>query len=52
MARQPPRPLNIMEDDSAKFCLRKEEDFDECEVSFTVLKDKLLPARIRSYRDK
>jgi hypothetical protein len=41
-----------MEDDSAEFYLRMEDDFDECEETSTVLKDKLLPARLRSYWDR
>ncbi|MCJ1473139.1 hypothetical protein MMC13_001790 [Lambiella insularis] len=38
-----------MEDDPAEFYLRMEDDFDECEETSIILKDKQLPARIRSY---
>ena len=51
MALQPPRAVINMDDDSAEYYLRMVDDFDEYEETSTVLKDKLLPARVRSYWD-
>ena len=52
MARQPPRAVITMEDNSAEFYLRIKDDFDECKETFIIFKNKQLPARIRSYWDR
>ena len=48
MARQPPRAVITMKDDSAEFYLRIENDFDEYKETSIIFKNKQLSARIES----
>ncbi len=41
-----------VEEDPSEFYRRMEDEFDECGQTATLLKDKKLPVRIRSYWDR